>query len=328
MKLSLDNIRSVDFDLYLRECLLREDVYHIGLVTSGYEKRSTYWIRELENAGLFACISEWLVLGFEEKKDQLSRTDNDAFYVSRNLPIMLIEEHSKEFASSIAQFITDAKEKSKGRPLCIHVDYSCMPRSWYCEVPRFLQRSLRRNELFSMWYSSGIYPVQEYPTAGVNDFRIFSGQPSLGANYRTHLFGLGFDKIRSQAIWSVLDPQNLVCFFADNSASPEYQKKVCNDNADVITASMFTFTAPLNDFASALSRIRSVVVDLVDNGDVIIIPDGPKPLILASSIIPLSINRAGIVCFHVRRRRDADIRIVDVDGGGKPSGFILYGTNE
>src|SRR5262249_4156759 len=145
-------------------------------------------------------------------------------------------------------------------------------------------------------YTPGKYQETSYPTAGTSDFRIFSGRPTLSAPSRTHFFGLGFDRIRSQAIWSVLDPHNLVCFYADPAAEPAYVARVKRDNREALNAAAYTFKVPMDDFVIAYSKLMATVQQFRSMGDVIIVPDGPKPLVLASSIVPLAMEEpSGVV---------------------------------
>jgi hypothetical protein len=324
--LRLRGIRSIHLSTYFSEPARHANCRRIAFVTSGYERRSSYWtsyIIQKELKGHFDAIH---VVGFGAHRRRLSRPANDRFYNEAELGVHRLDGHDRAvFVAHLETLLASERDKSGNAALEIHVDYSCMPRSWYCELPSLLNRALTTNEAACLWYTKGLYSSTQYPTAGVDDFRLFAGTPSLAAKKRTHVFGLGFDKIRSQAIWSVLDPKSLVCFFADRGARPEYVQKVRFDNAGILAASLLTFTVPIDDFVSAFSRIRAVILDLRLEGDVIIVPDGPKQLVLASSLVPLSIDGEGILCFHVRRRKDADIQIVDVEGQGTPSGFLMYG---
>jgi hypothetical protein len=322
----LDGIESIKLSTFFERRPAEHGYRRIAFVTSGYERRSSFWTGFLiqnEMRDRFSCIH---VIGFGEHNERLSRPLNDSFYASAGLEVhRMASDDRAAFVSHFRSMLQCEREMAGGIGLEVHVDYSCMPRSWYCELPTLLNSELGINEAACLWYSKGIYPIVEYPTAGVEDFRIFAGIPSLEPGRRTHLFGLGFDKIRSHAIWSVLEPKNLVCYFAERGTLSDYSRKVRNDNADILAACSFTFTVPIDDFVSAFSRIRSTILDFRLQGDVIIVPDGPKPLVLGSSLVPLSIDRKGVVCLHVRRRRDPDIQIVDVEGTGIPTGFLMYG---
>lgn len=299
------------------------------IVTSGYEARNTWWIeRTLDNPappGKYECI----VVGFKDFPAALSRPRNDEFYRKKGLDLSAeSSEQQKSFLERINLKVETLLAGSVDEPVEVHVDYSCMPRLWYCRLPLLLEKVLRRQDNVYFWYTPGLYPEAEYPTAGVEDFHVFSGRPSLGAAYRTHIFGLGFDSTRSQAIWSIIDPQNLVCFYADPASKPEYVDRVKNDNRIVLSAANFTFTVPIHDFVLAYSKITAVALEFRDIGDVILVPDGSKPLILAASLVPLRLGIKGITCFHVTRRKELDFEPVDVEPLSDPVGFHFCGRRD
>jgi hypothetical protein len=299
------------------------------IVTSGYEARNTRWIERTLDAPALPGKASCMVVGFKDFPAALSRPRNDEFYRKRGLDLYVESSEQKEaFLERINAAVVTLLAESAGEPVEVHVDYSCMPRLWYCGLPLLLEKVLRRQDKVYFWYTPGLYPETEYPTAGVEDFHVFSGRPSLGAAYRTHIFGLGFDSTRSQAIWSIIDPQKLVCFYADPASKPEYVDRVKKDNRIVLSAANYTFTVPIHDFVLAYSKIAAVASDFRDFGDVILVPDGPKPLILAASLVPLRLGRKGITCFHVKRRKEEDFKPVDVEPLSDPVGFHFCGRRD
>ncbi len=299
------------------------------IVASGYETRSIYWLsRILESLPLSDRVS-CLVLGFEDFSTALARPKNDEFYKAQGLkPQAVSSTRRQEFEEFVKREVGSIVVRSGDQPVEVHVDYSCMPRLWYCRLPGLLEELLRPQDYAYLWYTPGVYPEADYPTAGVEDFQVFSGRPSLGASLRTHIFGLGFDRIRSQAIWSIIDPQQLVCFYADPAGKQEYVQRVESDNKAVLSIARHVFTVPIHDFAFAYSRITAVASEFGDQGDVILVPDGPKPLILAASLVPLRLGRQGITCFHVKRRKTEDFTPVDVQPLGDPVGFCFAGRSD
>ena len=200
-----------------------------------------------------------------------------------------------------------------------------MPRRWYCQLFDMLVRETRQVDKVFMWYSGGYYDGAEFPTAGISDVSLFSGRPSLNPSVRTHIFGLGFDRIRASAIYRVIDPQSLVCFIG--GFRDDYYNRVKNDNFDLLAAARQVFTAPVTDFPSAFARITEVTREYAAEGDVILVPDGPKPLVLASSLVPSLLNRIGIVTLHVRSRKSPDAGRINVPPSGDIFGFSVMGES-
>jgi len=192
------------------------NVRELCVAVSGYEGRCTEWARK---TGL-ASWRQWVVLGFKELRNVLSRPESDRFYAEQRLEII---DFSRDDSDGVISFVVAAIQRSLAAdaPLHVHIDYSCMPRKWYCKLPLAIEQVLRARDKAFFWYTAGNYSVGEYPTAGVSDFQVFAGRASLSATSRTHVFGLGFDKIRANAICSVLDPQYLICFYANPHGAVE-----------------------------------------------------------------------------------------------------------
>jgi hypothetical protein len=323
-RLALRNIASCTHAGWLETA--EGDVRRLMIVASGYEARATEWADETIKRMPPSHKATYLVIGFRDLPQALSRPRNDRFYHDQNLEQTLYASDERDrllgyLRERVGAFLVD----SESAPIEVHIDYSCMPRLWYCNLPLLLEESLRECDRGYFWYTPGEYPNSDYPTAGVEDFHVFSGKPSLSFGVRTHLFGLGFDRVRSQAIWSIIDPQRLVCFYADPAAKAEYVNRVKMDNKNVLAAASQTFTVPIEDFVFTYSRIAAIAMEYRAFGDVILVPDGPKPLILAASLVPLRLTAPGVTCFHVARRKPEDFNPVDVKPCGKPVGFSFEG---
>jgi hypothetical protein len=317
-KLQLKSLQTVSCDAWRNERFT--DTLELCVSVSGYEARCTDWSRKT----IPASFRTFAVLGFTEMRDSLSRPASDRFYYDRGCDVV---NFSRDDSTGVLMSIQKAIQlaQTPETRLHVHIDYSCMPRNWYCNLPLFLERILRKDDMAYFWYTAGNYPTGEYPTAGASDFRVFAGRASLSAKFRTHVFGLGFDRIRANAICSVLDPQYLICFYATPGVKDEYVRKVEIDNADILRQANLTFTAPLNDFNAAFTRLCSIANEFKELGDVVFVPDGPKPLVLASSLVPLAIQTTGTVCFHVSRRKMQDKQPVDVVATGECYGFSFAG---
>ena len=325
----MTDMASVRLDDWVNDANSRSpNTKRLFVVVSGYENRARLWASKVSGAIPRSDLCEWKVIGFTDLKDECSRPDNDGFFLSQGLKVW---ECSADDKRGIIEHIIDGIERlikrSSKSSVEVHVDYSSMPRLWYCTIFTLAQSLLRPDDKLYFWYTAGIYQGAEYPTAGTSDVSLFSGRPSLTPKVRTHLFGLGFDRIRASAIFRVLDPQNLVCFYADPGIRHEYVEKVNTDNRDLLAAAKLVFTAPVGDFVTAFSRIAEVTREFAAEGDVILVPDGPKPLVLASSLVPFFLNRNGIVSLHVRRRRSQVPGVKDVPAAGEVYGFVVRGMN-
>ncbi len=293
----------------------------------GYEARSRYWCGEVFPLLNGNRTTEWLALGFCDSKNVEARPANEDFYSQIGLRV---HDYSSDEYEPVCRLVRERvlhliKIANKQR-IEVHLDYSSMPRMWYCQLFDSILKTARPIDRIFMWYSGGAYDGAEFPTAGISDVSLFSGRPSINPSFRTHIFGLGFDRIRASAIYRVIDPQNLICFIG--GTRQEYVERVKHDNMDLLAAARSVFTAPVEDFPSALARITEVARDYTALGDVVLVPDGPKPLVLASSLVPMLLKRNGIVSLHVRRRKSPDAGRIDVQPSGSVYGFSLKGEAE
>jgi len=190
--------------------------------------------------------------------------------------------------------------------ITVHIDYSSMPRSWYCRLPILLQNVLRKDDRVYFWYSEGEYPdsYEEYPSAGIEAFSFFSGKPSLQIDSnRVHILAIGYDVVRTEAIISITDPNFIAACYAYNPARKEFQERIKKVNKHLFSRAAMTLALRLDDFSFMVSKLRETANELLPTYDVILIPDGPKPLIFAISLVPDLLNKHGITCLHVARNK-------------------------
>jgi hypothetical protein len=212
--------------------------------------------------------------------------------------------------------------KPREKKINVHFDYSSMPRSWYCQLAIKSQEIIKKGKVY-FWYAQGDYQqeVDSWPSAGIEDFCVFAGRASLRPiNERSHILGVGFDSLRAHAIASVLDPSYLVITLSHAQGDMGMRKKVKEVNQEIINASAYSVTLPIDDFVFSMSKLYETIKELLPNGDVILVPDGPKPQVLVSSIMPQIFNGVGVVCLHVKRH-DSIYEAINVKFSGAVFGF-------
>ena len=235
-----------------------------------------------------------------------------------------IEVEYKDYDSVISYFKKAVLElKTCSGRVNIHIDYSSMPRSWYCRLSFEALGILDKDDKVFFWYSKGIYVEQggSLPSAGVEDVEVLVGKPSLRpTNNRSHIFGLGLDYLRSQAIYSVLDPAYLVNAYSHSSKDNTMRDEVLKVNSDLFSSAAYSVLLPMDDFSFSISKLTETVNELLFKGDVVLVPDGPKPLILALSMIPYIANKVGVICLHVKRH-EGFFKPINVKATGVIYGF-------
>lgn len=207
----------------------------------------------------------------------------------------------------------------------VHIDYSSMPRSWYCKLPILLEKIIRETDKVYFWYSEGEYPAshEEYPSSGIDAFSFFSGKPSLQIeNNRIHVIALGYDVIRTQAILSITDPSYLVACYAYNPEREGLLANIKQVNDPILSRAAMSVALHVDDFEFMVSKLCDTANELLPTGDIILIPDGPKPLIFALSLVPDLIKKQGVTCLHITRN-DEHFEVVDVTPTGTVHGFLM-----
>ena len=194
---------------------------------------------------------------------------------------------------------------SKNETAKIHIDYSSMPRGWYCKLPELLsQRTSLSNKVY-FWYSEGVYSQfdNEYPTVGIDSYVLYSGKPSLVDRRRTHFIGVGYDSIRTNGIITLLNPESVVTCAANNPTRDDVIQKVKAVNKEIMDESFMNLSLDITDIEFMIAKLSGIVIEIytIAHNDIVIIPDGPKPLIFAMSMIPWIINEPGVCCLHIIR---------------------------
>jgi hypothetical protein len=277
-----------------------EERKNLFIFSVGYEERSlTIYDKFITNSNILKIcflFSDWTKHNSAKKHKE--KLDN---YKIKPITVELTD--SKLISDTIIQKLKQLLQATT-KEINIHIDYSSMPRNWYCNIPYKINKFLRPEDRVFFWYSEGDYPkkAERWSSAGIEDVEVFSGKSSSEPdNKRNHIFGIGFDAIRTQSIYSVLDPSYLVVTYSYPTDYGEMREVILNVNKDLISTAAFTSALPTENFSFSISKLYEIVKELSFEGDVILVPDGPKPQILAYSLIPLLFNKAGVSCLHVKR---------------------------
>ena len=195
--------------------------------------------------------------------------------------------------------------KKENENIRVHIDYSSMPRRWYYKLPFALQEYLDEKDKLFFWYVSGKYPIdyEAYPSAGIDSFSVL-GKSSLRTNSkRMHVIGLSYDSIRTSAMLSILDPDAYITCKAYDKENQEISANVKLANEQIISGASMIVSLRIDDFSFMVSKLCEIANEFLTLGDVIFVPDGPKPLIFAMSIVPLLLNKPGVTCLHASRNQ-------------------------
>lgn len=303
----------------------REELFHetdLCIFAIGYEQRSYHLLDKISS---FLTVHQSMIFAFDdyERHEHVLKKIND---LQENRSQLVVMKYSDSQAVHDKILGTVKNMITKDEPIVIHIDYSSMPRSWYCKLPLLFQDILRKDDIVYFWYSEGEYPAsyEEYPSAGIDAFSFYSGKPSLEIeNNRVHILALGYDTIRTQAIISITDPDYLVTCYAYNPKRETFAENIKQVNSDILSKAAISVALHLDDFAFMVSKLRDLSNELLSTGDVILVPDGPKPLIFAISLIPDLLKKNGLTCLHISRNSN-HFEAVNVTATGVVDGFYIH----
>ena len=105
---------------------------------------------------------------YEHTRDKIEELEKDGrpIYIESYFNYESVQE---KIVSEIKNAMADNDS------ITVHIDYSSMPRSWYCKLPILLQGIIREVDNVYFWYCEGEYPssYEEYSSAGICFFIFF-----------------------------------------------------------------------------------------------------------------------------------------------------------
>lgn len=229
------------------------------------------------------------------------------------IPQMVRQDEAKEVHNIIIARIKNIISEKKS--VQIDIDYSAMPSEWYCKLPELLDGILREGDRLSFWYAEGEYAEgpDQFETIGIESTKFYSGKPSFETSReRTHLIGVGYDSTRTQGILSILDPESFMTCEAYDPDRKEIHENVAAANSSVLEQTALHLTLFITDIEFMIAKLKGVINEFyyIENNDVILVPDGPKPLIFVMSMMPWIMKKQGITCLHIQgnRRTNRNVR--------------------
>lgn len=270
----------------------------------GYEVRSYYLLRknwETRNK------DNTLVILFEDlNRESLPPDLLDGINSSEITTSVCSYTQGNKFQETVLKYLRGIAGTEFGN---IYIDYSSMPRNWYCYLPHRVEETFSDTSISLIFlYVPGIYPEEYeiYPTAGIDSLRLFSGGalPRIDSQ-TTHLIALSYDTIRTQGLLDMLEPEFLiVCYVYD---TPEKKAEIESLNEDIIRRASVSIAFPMDDFVYIMQKLNEIILEQTRDGQIVIIPDGPKPLILSMSLSSLLVDiEDGITCLHVNRNEQLE----------------------
>ena len=281
-----------------------KNYYALAIFASGFEKRATFVADKFNRA----TAKRVLVLGFEAQLDVLSRPENDRFFSGWSGSIQSCSGADDD--KLIFGVLDDVASADQEGPLRILVDYSVMTRAWYGAVLTWARfASLSRNIEIDFIYASGKYEGNFGPLA-ISDIISLPGFEGTSGGFRrtTAIFGLGYDKYATLAVYDRIEPDRVYCCIAQRYPDDEASLKALEENNVLVESSARVIKLPLIDVASAFRLLADQILGMDRTTHIVIVPMGPKTHVLVTLLVAL--RMPWITCLHARGSRMVPVQVV------------------
>ena len=261
--------------------------YDLGVWAAGYEARSSWLIQSTYKP---VHVGDWLRVEFIENRDAHSAPNT----LSLRFGTLLggapgHRNWDGHWFQEWEHVISQASEQH-GRAIRIFCDYSSMPRTVYGTLLSCAIKTLRsRVESITLSYVPGVH------ADNVNGSRTIEGLRSLiGTEGRTtrdqtpaFVFGLGYDGLLTETVIELYQVGSFGCVYASPGVYPNSIERAVTAHAHVLSRAEIVATAPawdIEEAALAFDRVRSWFF----GRDVLLVPMGAKPHVVASILIALA----------------------------------------
>jgi len=282
--------------------ILDPEMPDVIVAASGYEPRCTFLMEQLSDR----CRGNGLEIGrrlawisFSNYKDLPTRQEADRIF--RRLQPRWDLEVSTDEGVKVRQFLDQIVASCGVERPRVLIDYSAMSRMLYLSALDISQ------DVGDPIYS---YSIGRYENLGYDDFPISTvgtirGVPGLeGLPYvnrpRLYVFGLGFDGVGVKALIDRLEVgRRVVVYWADPGAFPDASSVTVRNNQKLIEKALVAFSVGLHDVRGAARMLEEVCLHVEHTDKVLIVPVGPKPLILAGAIVAAQYDHVTLLAPHL-----------------------------
>ncbi len=268
--------------------------YDVCLFASGFESRCVHVPGLIEPSSIAAP----LVFGFTEEAKDENRVRNDAVFLDRwkCALIPLSGDDEKPIYERLHQHT-----QSLARSIHILVDYSSMSRLWYTAVLNWARFAASgRAVVIDFVYAMGEYDEEKKPFV----IREMVSLPGCeGRAYRLResvaVFGLGFHGSAALCVLDHLEADIVYTFLASPGASTEYDERTKEVNKELINnpKTQALLELPLASVEGSYRSLAEVIAPHRPDGEITLIPMGPKPHVLASILAAMRFPE--VACLRV-----------------------------
>ena len=282
------------------------DGYDLILLASGFEDRSCFTLASIPESAIGKCV----VLGFVNDRNILSRPKNDELFANKRL-VPSVFADPQAYENLITESLCSLSHSVGDRPLRVFIDYSVMTRSWY----GFLLTWLKYSVQFAMSdvdfiYAHGRYE-SEFEPLHIDEIMAIPGFEGgcAGARRTIAFFGLGYDRYATLAVNELIEPDHVTCYIAREGTSDINSQRVLDQNKEILALSDTpAIYLPLGNIQDSFRILYEHFTQVPNEDEVIAIPMGPKPHVLATLMVAQNVQR--VTCLHARGSRIKPVQVL------------------
>lgn len=290
---------------------MAQRVFHVGAWFCGYEKRSP-WLRNSPYCP--PNVAQWYrveVLEDREVHCAVANLDGASDVVlggaasHRNW-----DSHWRGVWRSTVQ----AAAESAKSPVSVFVDISSMPRAVYGALLIEAANELRDAiDSLVLGYVPGQHLGSYEGRQQLDGLRALAGLEGLSNFDRDPalVLGLGYDGPLAEAVVDLFQMTHVSCVLADPGVSPDAAAKARVANHRVLERAELVETADVGDLSEWLDSLNRLVSWYSETRDVMLLPLGPKPQVVAGILCALEHPEVALRCLRTSSTRPVDVAARD-----------------
>ncbi|MFO7656713.1 MAG: hypothetical protein R6W78_06565 [Bacteroidales bacterium] len=296
------------------------------IAASGYQKRCTFLAENLPYGD-----AEKLVIKYDEQGNTEWRYENEKVFDSLGYRYVKTEATDTVEIEKLMQRLCSGRICQN---LNVLIDYSCMPRKWYAAIITYLLKNdfqaQRINIYFSYTPKKVVVLSQKSKLKAFEP--VFGFQDKLSTDKPlTLVMGLNNNHAIIKELIGQLKPTDKAAFIPDFSYDLGYYDSIKANNATVLDGipaeKIFKYPAQRPDQIG--SMLTSLCLDLRLNSNVVLVPNGPKTLSLASILLSVKYPDIKIFELHAKDEKyDFDIGLPGGDPVISKSVFVVDDEDE
>tara|TARA_R110000851_G_scaffold77514_3_gene170533 strand:+ start:16753 stop:17697 length:945 start_codon:yes stop_codon:yes gene_type:complete len=282
-------------------------VFDLGIFASGYESRSSYLIRNLDES----IILNKMVFGFKNFRHNKIREENDQIFKDKGFSEINILGQGDSRLIYDLLIETDLAIFSKKKEIKILIDYASMSRMWYSSILNFFRTLKDINVEVFLNYSPGEYKDFEFIDYSYSSIdSLPSHEGSLSSNTKTLLIlGIGFSPYLIKSVIEEIEPNEIIGILPMPSVNSSYDKKIKEIKNELLVRDIKNWVkCPVKSLESTFRIYAELTNEAIDSKDILFLSVGPKILTMASLLVSQRFDQVTSLYLKTPKLEDKDVK--------------------